>query len=63
MCLCVGDFNIVLNHYLDTTSLKKNRIEVADVSDHSALYLTVQLEGRMRNTGLNIGLLNNKSAV
>ena len=42
----------------DYYRVKECRIGVADVSDHSALYLTVQLEGRR----LNVGLLNNKAA-
>jgi hypothetical protein len=45
--------------------VKECRIGVADVSDHSAVYLTVQIEGRKRKTGwrLNVGMLNNKTAV
>lgn len=123
ICICGGDFNVVLNHHLDTTNSKRNgskisklintawddigycdvwrhinptlknythysaphrtysridyffmpkndcyrvkdcSIGVAEVSDHSALYLTVQIEGRKRKTGwrLNVGLLNNKA--
>lgn len=49
----------------DCYRVKDCRIGVADVSDHSALYLTVQLESRRRNTGwrLNVGMLNNKAVV
>lgn len=125
ICICGGDFNVVLNHHLDTTNSKRNlskisklintawddigycdvwrhinpslknythypvphrtysridyffmpksdcyrvrdcSIGVADVSDHSALHLTVQIEGTKRQTGcrLNVGLLNNKAIV
>ena len=45
--------------------VKECRIGVADVSDHSALYLAVQIEGRQRKTGwrFTVGMLNNKAAV
>lgn len=123
LCICGGDFNVVLNYGLDTTSkkrskthiskllnntledmgffdvwrdfhplekdyshysathsvysridyffmqredrhrIKNSRIGVTDVSDHSALYLTVYLQGRKRDTSwrLNVGILNNES--
>ena len=49
----------------DCYRVKECRIGVADVSDHSALYLTVQIEGRKRKTGwkLNVGMPNNKAVV
>lgn len=36
-----------------------------DVSNHSALFLTIQLDGRKRNTvwRMNVGMLNNKAIV
>lgn len=45
--------------------MKERRIGVTDVSDHSALYLTIELDGRRRNTvwRMNVGMLNNKAIV
>ena len=125
VCICGGDFHVILNQDVDTTSLKNNkinlsklintawedmgffdvwryahpfernythysaphltysridyffmqkgdcfrmkecRIGVIDVSDHSALYLTIQLDRRKRNTvwRMNVGMLNNKTFV
>lgn len=123
--VCGGDFNVVLNYRLDTTSMKRNKkqinrymnimmsemdvqdvwrelhpldrdythysaphamysridyflmskgdiykvkeckIGVADVSDHNAVYLKIQLNNKRKNTiwRLNEGILNNKGLV
>ena len=47
----------------DRHKVKECQIGVTDVSDHSAIYLTVYLKGRKRNTlwRLNVGLLNNET--
>lgn len=31
VCICGGDFNVVLNQYLDTTSLKKNKNKLSNL--------------------------------
>ena len=123
--ICAGDFNVTLDHKLDTTSTNRSRarisryvnlqlselgivdvwrdmhlldrdythyshrystysridyffmttgdrhrvedcrIGVTDLSDHSAIYLTVDLNSRRRKTEwrMNVGLLNNKDLV
>ena len=116
--ICGGDFNMVMNYNLDTTSTKKNRtwlnrymntqlvdlgivdvwrdythysdqhqmysrldyffmtkgdmhrvedcrIGVADLSDHNAVYLTINLSKRRRTTvwRMNVGVLNDKDLV
>lgn len=58
-----------IDYFLMTTGdrhrVEDCRIGVSDLSDHSAVYLTVNLIGRRRNTvwRLNVGLLNNKALV
>ena len=49
----------------DCYRVKECRIGVTDVSDHSALHLSIQLDGRKRNTvwRLNVGMLNDKVIV
>lgn len=125
ICICGGDLNVLMDHDMDTTSLKRNKksiiklvrntwgemgffdvwrdlhplrrdfshyseshsvysridyffmqtenrdmiqdcwIGVADVSDHSAIYLKIHLNCRQKDTvwRLNVGILNNKSVV
>lgn len=47
----------------DRGRIKTCSIGVADISDHSALYLIINIKGRRRNTmwRLNVGLLNNEA--
>lgn len=47
----------------DRVRIKTCSIGTADISDHSALYLTINIKGRKRNTiwRLNVGLLNNEA--
>src|SRR4029434_10375174 len=47
----------------DRHKVKECQIGVTDVSDHSAIYLTVYSKGRKRNKlwRLNVGLLNNET--
>lgn len=49
----------------DRDRVKKCEIGVTDVSDHSALYLTICLQVRRRDTlwRLNIGILNNEAII
>lgn len=41
------------------------RIGVADVSDHNAIYITIQMDSGRKNTvwHLNVGILNDKTTV
>lgn len=47
----------------DLNRVKECEIQQADVSDHCAIHLIVNLKGQEKNTlwRLNVGILNNKS--
>lgn len=54
-----------LMNITDRHRVKECSIGTADVSDHNAIYLTINLDSRQKSTlwRLNVGILNNKTVV